>query len=234
VRGALVPLVELHRAVLLEVGVHLEGVAEHVRHVRAPLLEALGEGALVAADDDGEVSVSLLDLHSACRCCAGERRVRERDALVHELILVVGVSALLDDERRALPRRQAAQVGETLLSDDHVDVVLGVVDVRGEGDDARDAGRVGLGRAGRGRVHDGLRACKGKVSGTLVEDRAGVGAGDVGDGRGGKGGAEGEEGRAGGRGARERGRTSLAFRRKSPEPPRPFSMREPSAFVELQ
>ena len=82
-RGALVPLVELHRAVLLEIGVHLEGVAEHVRHVRAPLLEALGERALVAADDededDGEVSVSLLDLRSAYRCCVVEGEPREKE-----------------------------------------------------------------------------------------------------------------------------------------------------------
>lgn len=62
--------------------------------------------------------------------------------------------ALLNDEREAVTRAEAADVGETLLGDDDVEVMLSVVNVRGHRDDARDSGRIRLGRPRRGRVHD--------------------------------------------------------------------------------
>lgn len=45
--GRLIPLVELHRAPLFESAVHLERVAEHVRLVGHPLLDALVQGHVV-------------------------------------------------------------------------------------------------------------------------------------------------------------------------------------------
>jgi hypothetical protein len=51
-----------------------------------------------------------------------------------------GNAPLLDDLRRPLPGTQSTKVCESLLSDNDVEVVLRLVDVSGEGNDARDAG----------------------------------------------------------------------------------------------
>ncbi len=50
--------------------------------------------------------------------------------VIEQQLLVVGIRALLDDEVRALARRQAAQVGQSVFADQHLHVVLGVVHVR--------------------------------------------------------------------------------------------------------
>ena len=57
---------------------------------------------------------------------------------------VVGVSALLDDDAGTLLGGQTANIGKTLLGDDDVEVVLGLVDVSAHGDDAGDTGGVCL------------------------------------------------------------------------------------------
>lgn len=68
--------------------------------------------------------------------------------------LVVRVSALVNDDLSTVARAQATEVSETLLGDDDVEVVFGLVDVGGEGHDARDTGWVVLAGTGRRRVHD--------------------------------------------------------------------------------
>lgn len=70
--------------------------------------------------------------------------------------LVVGVGALVDDDAGALLGGQTADVGKTGLGHDHVEVVLGLVDVRAHGHDTADAVGIRLGGPGRGRVHDGV------------------------------------------------------------------------------
>lgn len=75
--------------------------------------------------------------------------------VLQQLILVVGVSAVLDQALSALARRQSTEIGETLLGDDDVEVVLGVVNVGGHGHNAGDTGRIGLALTGRRSVHDG-------------------------------------------------------------------------------
>lgn len=74
--------------------------------------------------------------------------------VVGEDRLVLGVSALVDDNAGALTGGQAANVGETLLGDDDVEIVLGLVDVGAHGDDAGDTVGVGLGRSAGGSMHD--------------------------------------------------------------------------------
>lgn len=69
---------------------------------------------------------------------------------------IVRVRALLDDDAGALLGAQAAHVGEPLLRDDDVEVVLRLVDVRAHGHDARHARGVRLGRPRRRRVHDAV------------------------------------------------------------------------------
>ena len=44
--------------------------------------------------------------------------------VVHEHVPIIRMRAVLDDHRRTLARAQAAQISETLFSDDHVQVVL--------------------------------------------------------------------------------------------------------------
>ena len=70
--------------------------------------------------------------------------------------LVVRVSALVNDDPSALAGRHATHIGETLLGDDDVEIVLGLVDVGYLGDDAGNTGGVGLGGTSGGRVHDGV------------------------------------------------------------------------------
>ena len=96
--------------------------------------------------------------------------------------LVVGVSALLDDDAGALAGGQAADVSQTLLGDDDVEVVLGLVDVGAEGDDAGDTGGVGLGGPGGGGVHDAVLGVAEEVGGAAeaVEHARAQHAGGVG------------------------------------------------------
>ena len=75
--------------------------------------------------------------------------------VLHQLILVVRVSAVLDQALSALTRRQSTEIGQTLLGDDHVQIVLGVIDVSSHGHNARDTGGVVLALTGRRSVHDG-------------------------------------------------------------------------------
>ena len=70
------------------------------------------------------------------------------------LVLVVRMHAVLDDALRSLSGGQSSQIGQSLLGDDHVQIVLGVVDVGSHGHDAADAGGVRLALSGGGRVHD--------------------------------------------------------------------------------
>lgn len=96
--------------------------------------------------------------------------------------LVDGVGALVDDDAGALARAEAADIGETLLGDDDVEVVLGLVDVGAHGDDARHAVGVGLGGAGGGSVHDGVLGVAEEVgrAAQAVEHAGAVDAGGVG------------------------------------------------------
>jgi len=58
--------------------------------------------------------------------------------VVEQQRLVVGAGAFFDDQVGALARREAAEVGEALLGDDDLYVVLGVVDVRDHRHNCRD------------------------------------------------------------------------------------------------
>lgn len=95
--------------------------------------------------------------------------------------LVVGVSTLVDDDTGALTGAQAAHVGETLLRDDDVEVVLRLVDVRAHGDDAGDTRGVGLRGTSRGSVHDGVLCGAQEVGGAAetVQHAAAHDAGGV-------------------------------------------------------
>ena len=68
---------------------------------------------------------------------------------------IVRMRAVFDNAAGAFAGRKAAHVGEPLLSDNDVEVVLCLVDMGAHGDDAGDAGGVGFRRPGGRRVHDG-------------------------------------------------------------------------------
>lgn len=70
--------------------------------------------------------------------------------------LVVRVCAVLDNDTSALSRRETTHISKALLCDNHVEIVLCLVDVCREGDDTRDTGGVGLGGTDGGSVHDGV------------------------------------------------------------------------------
>lgn len=104
--------------------------------------------------------------------------------VIREDGLVVRVRAVLDDDAGALTRRETTDVRETLLGHDHVEVVLCLVDVGGEGDDAGDTGGVDLGGPHGGGVHDAVAGVAEKVGGAAeavehagAEDAGGVGVG---------------------------------------------------------
>jgi hypothetical protein len=69
--------------------------------------------------------------------------------------LVVRVRTVLNDDTSTLARSKTTEVGVSLLGDVEVDIVLGLVNVGGHGNNARDTGGVSLGGTGRGSVHDG-------------------------------------------------------------------------------
>src|ERR1022692_3763463 len=56
----------------------------------------------------------------------------------------IGVRAIIDDLASTPFRSQVAQVSDALLGDDHVDVVLSMVDVGHHGHDTRDSTCLGL------------------------------------------------------------------------------------------
>lgn len=70
--------------------------------------------------------------------------------------LVDRVGALLDDDTGSLLGAQASNIGQTLLSNDDIQVVLSLVDVRAHGDDAADTVGIGLAGSGGGSVHDAV------------------------------------------------------------------------------
>lgn len=101
-----------------------------------------------------------------------------QDRLIH------GMSTLVDDDPCPLAGTQASDVGEAVLCDDDVEVVLRLVDVGAHGHDAGDAVGVRLGRSRRGRVHDGVLGGAEEVGGTTeavehagAHDAGGVGVG---------------------------------------------------------
>jgi hypothetical protein len=79
---------------------------------------------------------------------------------------VIRVRALLDDDARALTRRQAAHIGEALLGHDNVEIVLRLVNVCAHGHDARHTSGIGLAGACRGRVHNGVLCGAQEVGGS--------------------------------------------------------------------
>jgi hypothetical protein len=88
---------------------------------------------------------------------------------------VIGVRAVLDDNTGTLTRRQSTNISKTLLSNDDIEIVLGLIDVRGEGHDARDTGGIGLGGPGTGSVHDtvlGVAEEIGRTAETVQHARA--------------------------------------------------------------
>ena len=104
--------------------------------------------------------------------------------VIREDGLVVRVRAVLDDNTGTLARGETADVRETLLGHDHVEVVLCLVDVGGEGDDAGDTGGVSLGGPRGGGVHDAVAGVTEEVGGAAeavehagAEDAGGVGVG---------------------------------------------------------
>lgn len=99
--------------------------------------------------------------------------------------LVVGVRALLDDNASTLAGRQTTDIREPLLGDDHVEVVLGLVDVGGEGNDAGNTGGVCFAGTRTRGVHDTVFGVPKEVGGTAqavkharAEDAGAVGVGE--------------------------------------------------------
>ena len=67
---------------------------------------------------------------------------------------VVRVRALLDNDTCTLTGTQATHISKTLLRNNHIEIVLGLVNVCSEGNDAGDTGGVCLGGADTRCVHD--------------------------------------------------------------------------------
>lgn len=101
-----------------------------------------------------------------------------------QLVSVGGVGTLVDHLSRSLLGREASEIGQTLLSNDNVQIVLGLVDVGGEGDNARDTEGIGLGGSSGGSVHDGELSVSEEITGASqtmqhlgAVDTSGVGVG---------------------------------------------------------
>jgi hypothetical protein len=94
---------------------------------------------------------------------------------------IVGVRTLLDNNPRTLSRAQTTHVRKTLLGNNDVEVVFGLVHVRAHGHDAGYACRIGLRGAGRRRVHDGVLCASKEIGGSAeaVEHAASHYAGGV-------------------------------------------------------
>jgi hypothetical protein len=69
---------------------------------------------------------------------------------------VVWMCALLDDDPSALLGAHTTDIGETLLCDNDVEVVLRLINVRAHGDDTGDTCWVSLRGTSRRCVHDGV------------------------------------------------------------------------------
>jgi len=76
--------------------------------------------------------------------------------VIRQYRFVIRMRALLDDDPRSLSRTQTTNVRETLFCDNNIKIMLGLVNVCTHGYDAADTCRIGLGRAGRRCVHDGV------------------------------------------------------------------------------
>ena len=96
--------------------------------------------------------------------------------------LVDRVSALVNDDTGSLPGAQSSNIGETLLGNNDIQVVLGLVDVCAHGDDAADSVGVGLAGSGRRGVHDAVLGVAEEIGRTAetVEHAAAHHAGRVG------------------------------------------------------
>ena len=96
--------------------------------------------------------------------------------------LVDGMSALVDDDLGPLAGAQTPHVSEADLSNDNVEVMFSLVDVRAHGNDAADTIRIVLARPGRGSMHDGVLGGAEEISGATdtVEHAAAHDAGAVG------------------------------------------------------
>lgn len=94
------------------------------------------------------------------------------------------MGAIADNDLGSLLRAQAANISETLLGDDDVEVVLGLVDVSGHWHNAGDSVWIDLRRARGWRVHDGVLAVSQEISRATetvqharAHDTGGVGVG---------------------------------------------------------
>jgi hypothetical protein len=67
---------------------------------------------------------------------------------------VIRMRALLDDNARSFPRAETSHVGEALLRNDNIEIVLRLVNVRAHGHNATHTRRIRLARARTRRVHD--------------------------------------------------------------------------------
>jgi hypothetical protein len=94
---------------------------------------------------------------------------------------IVGVRTLLDNNPRTLSRAQTTHVRKTLLGNNDVEIVLRLVNVRAHGHDTGYTRRIGLGGAGRRRVHDGVFCASKEIGGAAeaVEHTASHYAGGV-------------------------------------------------------
>ena len=103
--------------------------------------------------------------------------VESPEVIILEHRPVLRVDAFVDDLDRALFRGRPPEVGQSLFGDDHVHVVLAVIDV---GDHRDDAGDVSPGRHG-GRGKDRDERVSGEVAGTpdAVDDPRAVDVGRV-------------------------------------------------------
>jgi hypothetical protein len=137
---------------------NLESVVKHVRDMSRARLQALKEGSVVVLhqlvsvirvgaflQSQAKVEMNILSLWLSK---IEKSRFREDGA-------PRGMRTYLDDERSSVSRAESSDVGISLLGHDHIEVVLGLVDMRSKGDDARDPGGVRLGLSGRRSVHDG-------------------------------------------------------------------------------
>ena len=75
--------------------------------------------------------------------------------VLQELILVIRMGAILDEVLSSLSGRHATDIRDTLFGDDHIEIVLGVIDVGAHGHDTGHTGGVGLGRTSGRSMHDG-------------------------------------------------------------------------------
>lgn len=102
--------------------------------------------------------------------------------VISENGVVIRVRALLNNNTGTLTRRQTTDIGKTLLSNDNIEIMLGLIDVGSERNDTADTGGIGLARPGRRGVHNGVLGVTQEVGGTTetvqhagAHDTGGVG-----------------------------------------------------------